>query len=689
VLFTVPVIGQTSFTQKTTSMGRLKLTMSNFGTIGRPTVRSNVQGDPSMSYPTKGKEHLFESGMWLGAIVNGQKLVSSGAVDASSGYATGASGYEFTPSGAPIIERSKLTSSPNYSSNAISHQDFVFYLTDANTIVPNTSIPINNHTNPLLAKVELQVYNWNYSYADFFVICNYKITNNSTNKWDSVYVGQWADLVVRDVIKTADNGTAFYNKGRNGVDDKYMAIYAWLGDSKADDANFIQSFGAMQFLGIDWQGMFFNPHQPDTFISRGFAKPTLNYNFWNFNSTSPPFITPVNDLERYLKLSSTIDSATLNGPSGPTNGAPNNWIQLISAGPIPSVAPGESFTYTMAYVAAKNSAYQISNNYVVANEAARAELTDHFKRTRSTYLGENVNEDGKYNSALDINGNGKLDQYILPEPPTSPKLKIIPSDNKVEIYWDSSSINSIDPISRKKDFEGFRIYRSNPGDDLDRDLTADNNLIAQWDSTGNSVGYNNGFEAIKLIEPKYFDGDPVAYQFKYTMDNLLNGWQYQFTVTAFDKGDELLNIPSLESSPVENEYRVFAGTTPKSITENNANEIGVYPNPFKISAAWDGTTSRTHKIYFTNLPSVCEINIYTSNGDLVASMKHDAATYKGEGSKWFENYSDASKTIMSGGEHAWDLLSNYKTNVSSGVYLFTVKDLKTGNISTGKFAILK
>jgi hypothetical protein len=44
---------------------------------------------------------------------------------------------------------------------------------------------------------------------------------------------------------------------------------------------------------------------------------------------------------------------------------------------------------------------------------------------------------------------------------------------------------------------------------------------------------------------------------------------------------------------------------------------------------------------------------------------------------------------MSGGEHAWDLLTNNKTQVSTGIYMFSVKDLRSGNITTGNFAILK
>jgi hypothetical protein len=174
LLITLSVSAQIGYKQKSTNVGRIGLTMSTVGTIGRPTLRSNVQGDPSMSYPQKGLEHLFESGFWIGALVNGQKLVSSSAFDASSGYSTGAPGYEFTATANPI-ERSKLTSSPNYSSSAISHQDFVFRLTDSNTVVPGTSQPISSHDNPLKASVKLESYAWNLPYADYFVICNYEI----------------------------------------------------------------------------------------------------------------------------------------------------------------------------------------------------------------------------------------------------------------------------------------------------------------------------------------------------------------------------------------------------------------------------------------------------------------------------------------------------------------------------------
>jgi hypothetical protein len=225
--------------------------------------------------------------------------------------------------------------------------------------------------------------------------------------------------------------------------------------------------------------------------------------------------------------------------------------------------------------------------------------------------------------------------------------------------------------------------------DLVGNLIDQRNLIAQWDSAGNNNGYNNGFEAVSLSSPIYFEGDSTPYTNKYEINNLQNGWQYLFILTAFDKGDEAINLASLESSFTENAFSVYTGSNAQAITENTENRVGVYPNPYQTSAAWDGANSRSKKIYFTNLPAKCTISIYTSSGDLVANLTHDASTYQGEDIQWFERYGQTGKKVFSGGEHAWDILSNSKGTISTGVYLFAVKDEKTGKLDIGKFAIIK
>lgn len=684
--------GQVKNEGKYTSAARLGLTVNNSGTIGRPNVRSNTSGPPSMAYPTgSGVEHLFEGGIWIGAYVNGQPRVSTSSSESSAGYSTGAANFEFTPL-TNIVEKSNLTKSPNYSKSAISHQDFVMTITDSNVIIPGTSIPINGHDNPLKAVVKVEVLNWNYSYADYFVILNYTITNKSKQRWDSIYIGNFSDLVVRNVNVTRETGSLFFQRGRNFVDTKNSAIVAYMAAKNADDYNFISSYGAMQFLGVDWKGLFFNPSKPEIFTNKGFTAPTFNANFWTFGSTTPPYIGPNDEQTRFSKLAAGIDSNDLNSTSGPTYGPASNWLQLMSVGPFRHLEPDSSMTYTMAFVCAKQlrEATQNQSLTILSTEGSQKELKEHFNRSRSTYVGEDSDENGIYSIDKDLNKNGRLDRFVLPEPPEDPKVKIIASDKKATIYWSNNAESSVDPITREKDFEGYKIYSSKVGDDLKPNFTDARNLIGQWDSTGNDVGFNNGFDLIKLPQPVTFDGDTTKYYYSYTLNNLSNGWQYLIIVTAFDKGNKKLNLEPLESSFSGNDFRVFSGSNINNFTKEDQNtKVGVYPNPYSTSAAWDGTTSRTKKLYFNNLPQSCEITIYTTSGDVIANFKHDANTYNGEGNAWFDRLSDREKTVMTGGEHAWDLLSDSKNQITQGIYMYSVKDLQSGIVQTGNFAVIK
>ncbi|TSA49331.1 MAG: hypothetical protein D4R43_04025 [Sphingobacteriales bacterium] len=672
---------QSSFQKKTIDIGNTGMTISNFGTIGNPVIISNPDDVPSLEYPiNSGIEHLFEGGLWIGASVNGQTVVSTASVDAASGYTTGAAGFEFSASqGSTINQRSTLTSNDHYSPDAISHQDFIMDFTDANTIVPGTSILITDHTTPLNAGVHLESYAWNYSFADYFVIFNYTITNNSTQTWDSVYLGMWTDLVVRNVNVATDNGSAFFSKGGVGYIDSLYALYAY---DVNGDPGYTNSYGATQFLGIVWRDQFFHPHNASQFLQQGLSDPKVNANFWKYKTDDGFLGTyPADDLLKYSRLSTPLDFS--NAAITNTFSSASNRTDLLSAGPLKEVLPGESFQYTIAVVCAA----QLPGGTLDAPEA-RAELNQHLGWAKRTYLGEDVNENGILDAGEDLNNNQTLDRFILPEPPTDPIVKMIPTEGAVDIYWDDAAENSIDPISKKKDFEGYRIYRSNAGDDINMQSANNLNQIAQWDKPGNGLGFNNGFEPVKLAAPKMFEGDTTSYNYHYRVEGLLSGWQYVFAITSFDEGNKELNLQSLESSITANTYRVFAGIEGKVYnTKKDSLKPGVYPNPYHIQAAWDGSNAQTRRICFYNLPVLCTITIYTSAGDVASVLNHNE-NYKGEDAQWFSNYAgNINDRVLSGGEHYWDILSESKQAVSQGIYLFSVKDLTTGNIKTGSFVI--
>jgi hypothetical protein len=166
---------------------------------------------------------------------------------------------------------------------------------------------------------------------------------------------------------------------------------------------------------------------------------------------------------------------------------------------------------------------------------------------------------------------------------------------------------------------------------------------------------------------------------------LLNGWQYGFAVTAYDSGDAATGLVSLESSKLQTLNRVIIGVQP---VQNGTVPVGVYPNPYYTRAYWDGSQERDRKLYFFNLPTHAEIRIYTLAGDVIDVMQHDATTYNASDIRWFQKYSDGSQQL-SGGEHAWDLITRKDQAIASGLYLFTVKDKDSGTIQRGKFLVIK
>jgi hypothetical protein len=379
------------------------------------------------------------------------------------------------------------------------------------------------------------------------------------------------------------------------------------------------------------------------------------------------------------------NSQRWNDPINPaTFKTPSNRSMLVSNGPFSSIAPGDSINVVFAIVCAKkygddpaalDTEEQKTNLYINADWALRA------------YFGEDRNRNGVLDPGEDLDGNGKITRYILPTPPTSPKVKVVPDNQKATIYWDNRAENSIDPISGKKDFEGYKLYRTQAGFDLSQTQNLQNSLVvlAEFDSATNAIGYNTGFSEVRLDEPITFPNDPTEYYYKFELPNLLNGWQYVFSVTAFDEGDPENELDILESSSISNYERIVPGTP--AVEDANV-EVGVYPNPYYGSAVWDGSSERLRKIYFYNLPTECEITIYTLAGDIVKKLTHDALS-NGSDTRWFENYASDDKQKFAGGEHAWDLVTDYDQAIATGLYLFTVKNNKTGDIKTGKFLVVK
>jgi hypothetical protein len=659
---------------KSTDVGNIGLTITNFGTYGHGFSLWPQQ--PSCEYPLgSGIEHLFDGGLWIGALIsddeNGSNrngpFVTTGAVDASSVSARGG-GFEYTnESGSFVRERSSLIDSKFFDPKAISHQDFVMDFVDTNSFLSNGELIVDHR--PLGVAIHQESYAWNFPFADFFVIMNYWIKNTSNKYLDSIHVGLWTDTVVRNTnITSPRTGSAFFNKGGNGYSDSLKIAYEF---DAAGDVGFTDSYIGIQYLGSDKES------------------DSVNFVNWQFrNTTDPNYFAPQNDVQRFQKMLGFYGGDTRFGEGEEIEPddikTASNRSMLISSEIRDALAPGDSVNVVFAIVAAKKTGSDLPS---FDTDEQKEDFYLHASWALRAYNGEDKNGDGILDANEDLDGNGIITRYILPAPPTPPKVKAIPQNQAVTIYWDKRSENSIDPISATKDFEGYRIYRTNPGYDLteSQDINASLVEVAEFDSMGNDIGFNTGFNFIELDEPIKFDGDDTEYWYKFEIENQLNGWQYIYSVTAFDQGDQINNLESLESGPLANLQKVIPGTPS---TEDDDKKIGVYPNPYYGSAYWDGNSERLRKIYFYNLPQECEITIYTLSGDVVQRIYHDQLS-NGSDLRWFETFSKDGKQQMSGGEHAWDLITESDQAIATGLYLFTVKNTNSGNIKRGKFLVIK
>ena len=412
----------------TTSESAVRLNVSNIGVFGN-AFRGYRDGtnNPSCEFPSgSGTEHLWESGIWIGGTVNGLTYVSTAALDASQGYSTGKAGYEFTAEqGSEITYRSTLLGSPNYSPNAISHEDLIVEFTDKNIIIPTTQIQIPEH-NPIMVDVVSETYNWNHPDFNQLVILNFTAVNNSGNLIEDAYVSFWANTVIRNINQTpaGQGGAAFYDKGGNGyVDSLYMG-YCF---DHSGDPGFTDSYIGQKFLGGEDRIGFHHPDIDSAFnvVTGALYKDDfeVTYNSWLFNSSADPvFSQPTDDNERYIKQSLGLNEEPCwlqNSSTNPSCGSQSikeqlksagNRSDLVSAGPFKAFGAGDTIRFAFALVFGEKTDDGQPNS--ADTEDQKAALYANAEKAQLLYNGEDINFNGILDQGEDADNNGKITRYV-------------------------------------------------------------------------------------------------------------------------------------------------------------------------------------------------------------------------------------------------------------------------------------
>jgi len=637
-----PGVGQelerADFAETVTTAGRINLTVANYGKTGND-FRSRAQA--SFEFPSGSEhEHMVRGGIWIGGqVVSGglQTYVTTGVNDGSEGAAVG-EGAEFVPRrlttwplGTNILRRSRQSSSQFYSADAIADEELIAYFDDVMAIPGGT----DPHT-PLRIKVKQTALVWGFAPFENIVFLNYEVTNTDPLRTiTDLYVGAYAELATGDKGASDDwpPGGQWY--GAKDVEwlDSLRVIREHRPPGGGLDAD---TYCGLQFLGTD----------------EDITSQTTTFTWWEWRDE-----TPRNDEERYEVLSRGTDTPTAGSEAG--NADP---VTFIGVGPFPVLAANEADTlrFSIAYLGGEDA----------------GEVEDHARIAIAAY------EAG----------------FDIPVPPPVPNFLVEPGPNEIVLRWDDLPERTPDPQSDEIDFEGYRIYLARRPDAPQFEWLKEVDIIDDYqfpeDQTQEDIRFNTGLGSVIADDPitvTTADGETITYRYKYTIRDLRDGFKYWVAITAFDRGTQ--DLPPLESGINLSRTLAIPGTSPVAIREGSS-RVGVFPNPYRGAAVWDGSLARDRYLWFTNLPSRATIRIYTLAGDLVDEFEFDGDTYAADDVRGIYDPTDPTSPdrdlpILSGGMAAWDLITRNDQAVASGLYLFSVEDRDTGERQVGRFLILK
>jgi len=597
-----------TYTSKQTDGNALGLVVSNYGFFGNNFVTRN----PSMEYPLGSEqEHMIRAGLWIGAVtVEGDTVVSTAAI---SGYwgTTTATASEFTPlPGNKLKERSTLITSRAYSKNAISEQDYIGAYADVPRAPSNDGV--------LNVEVRQESFLWSYDFAEAFVIVSFTIYNRGEGILQAPYLGIFAELSSgwKGAYETwrPPSNQWFRNKQLEYFPDNRMVgehhyNYQW-GDCP--------SWGAVALLGAEGRRL------------ESIDSLTVSFNWWDWYWERD---NPMEDKERYEFLSNgEVDETSSLVPGA------DDPVELISAGPFPDMAQGDSLLFVVAFVGGMDSDALVKNC-------------------------------GWAQRAFD-------NQYVLPSPPPPPRFRVQPGSGAINIFWDDYPEDKYDPFYQVMDFEGYRVYVTR----VEGATSEDFDMVRDVDKV-DTLFYDTGFDSVR--DSVYFGDSLFVYNTSIT--NVKDGFKYWVAITSYDTGIPEENVESMESGLRATQVLAIPGTSPDDAATQ---DVIVFPNPYNGAAIWDGSRDREKYIWFANLPQRATIRIFTVAGDLVKTIDFDGATYDAADIGGLST-SDEKSVAMSGGLCGWDLITEMDQAAATGLYMFSVYDHGSGRQQVGKFLIIR
>lgn len=424
---------------------------------------------------------------------------------------------------------------------------------------------IDDHDNlqnpPLGIRLDVQTYEYGRPYAFDFHFYEVVVTNTSSVYLDSCWWGYYYDF---DYGEYEDECYYTYNCGLNPGD--WDVIYNL--DPVIDDPNEFET-------GVVGFAFFKTPKDMGITDSHYYLDtgPTTDEELWPIISSNPNDPNVPIPVSSYFHGSNVrLDDYTLTQTNADPIGF--DWVVISATGPF-SLDAGESVVTVTALV-----------------------------------FGDDV-EDFKAN--VNMAKDMYLKGYQGPSGPKAPKLYAVPGDEQVTLYWESTPETTPDPFSGEFDFEGYKIYRSQDGGQ-------------SWgeeinDGFGSTVGYKpvaqfdvyNSISGLDPLSTTFNLGSNTGIVHSWVDTDVENGYEYTYTITAYDQGSPSTNIQAFESArgatEAEDNFLKITptpraqGFIPPGVTYEHTHGFGKGYLDIEIVDP-DMITNHTYQVAFVDSPSL-------------------------------------------------------------------------------------
>lgn len=219
----------------------------------------------------------------------------------------------------------------------------------------------------------------------------------------------------------------------------------------------------------------------------------------------------------------------------PPGSRPDPWFMMTS-GPF-SISPGDTLPLHFCIVGGKDTPGALDVNGFPTNpyEVRFADVLNNYSKAMELYSNSFQGTGPPLTPTLSAVGTATEDENGVPV--------IYTEDSKVTLYWDNVAEETVDILTKEKDFEGYKIYKAYFDRDLDYvDWGQEIYEVTEFGTVGDIIAYEPVFQCDKVNEYEGLDpyqswfylGDNTGVVHSWTDTDVTNGVRYRYCITAYD-----------------------------------------------------------------------------------------------------------------------------------------------------------